>query len=38
MTDRLITRAFSAQITGRCEEAPVAVELEEVGAYRLLGP
>jgi hypothetical protein len=30
-------KAFTAQIRERCEEAPVAVELEEVGAYRLLG-
>src|SRR5262245_61175286 len=29
-------KAFTAQIAERCEEAPVAVELKEVGAYRLL--
>lgn len=28
---------FTAQITERCDEAPVAVELNEVGAYRFLG-
>lgn len=27
-------KAFTAQISERCEEAPVAVELNEVGAYR----
>lgn len=30
-------KAFTAQITERCEEAPVAVELKQVGGYRLLG-
>jgi hypothetical protein len=29
--------AFTAQIRGRCEEPPVAVELNEVGSYRFFG-
>jgi len=28
---------FQADIRDRCDEPPVAVELEEVGSYRLLG-
>lgn len=30
-------KAFAAQIKDRCEEPPVAVDLTEVGSYRLLG-
>lgn len=30
-------KAFQAEIKDRCEEPPVAVELEEIGSYRLLG-
>ncbi len=30
-------KAFGAQIKGRCDEPPVAVELHEVGKYRLYG-
>lgn len=30
-------KAFTAQIKDRCEEAPVAVELDEVGSYRFFG-
>jgi hypothetical protein len=29
--------AFIAAIKVRCDEPPVAVELDEVGAYRLFG-
>jgi len=30
-------KAFTAQIRERCEEAPVAVDLKEVGSYRFFG-
>ena len=30
-------KAFTAEITERCEEAPVATELNEVGSYRFFG-
>ena len=30
-------KAFQAEIKDRCEELPVAVELEEVGSYRCFG-
>jgi len=30
-------KAFQKDILERCEEAPVAVELEAVGSYRMLG-
>lgn len=30
-------KAFTAQIKERCDEPPVAVELEEVGSYRFFG-
>jgi hypothetical protein len=30
-------RAFTAAIRERCEEGPVAVDLEEIGAYGLFG-
>lgn len=30
-------KAFTAQIKERCEEPPVAVELEEIGSYRFFG-
>jgi hypothetical protein len=30
-------KAFQAEIKDRCEEPPVAVELHEIGSYRLLG-
>jgi predicted lipid-binding transport protein (Tim44 family) len=29
--------AFQAEIKDRCEEPPVAVDLEEIGSYRLMG-
>ena len=31
------TAAFQAEIRDRCEEGPVAVTLEEIGSYRMLG-
>ena len=30
-------KAFTSQIGDRCEEPPVAVDLNEVGAYRFFG-
>ena len=30
-------KAFTAQISDRCEEPPVPVELSEVGSYRFFG-
>jgi hypothetical protein len=30
-------RAFQEGIRDRCEEPPVAVELQEIGSYRVLG-
>ncbi len=30
-------RAFTAEIQDRCEEAPVAVDLNEIGSYALFG-
>ncbi len=30
-------KAFTARIRDRCEESPVAVDLTEVGSYRLFG-
>ncbi len=30
-------KAFTAQIKDRCDEPPVATELEEVGSYRFFG-
>jgi hypothetical protein len=30
-------KAFQAEIKDRCEQPPVAVELHEIGSYRLLG-
>jgi hypothetical protein len=30
-------KAFAAQIKDRCEEPPAAVDLTEVGSYRLFG-
>lgn len=30
-------KAFTADIRERCDEAPVAVELSEVGCYRMFG-
>ena len=30
-------KAFQAGIRDRCEEGPVATELEEVGAYKIFG-
>lgn len=30
-------KAFTAQIRDRCEEAPVTVDLKEVGSYRFFG-
>ncbi len=30
-------QAFQAEIRDRCEEPPVAVDLNEIGSYRLLG-
>ena len=30
-------KAFTADIRDRCDEPPVAVELSEIGSYRLLG-
>ncbi len=30
-------KAFTADIRERCDEPPVAVELSEIGSYRLLG-
>ena len=30
-------KAFQAEIRDRCEEPPVATELEDIGAYRVFG-
>ncbi len=30
-------KAFTADIKARCDEPPVAVELSEIGSYRLFG-
>lgn len=30
-------KTFQAEIKDRCQEPPVAVELHEIGSYRLLG-
>lgn len=30
-------KAFTAQIKDRCEEAPIATEMSEVGSYRFFG-
>jgi len=30
-------KAFTAEIRDRCEEPPVAVDLQEIGAYRFFG-
>jgi len=30
-------KAFTAQVTDRCEEPPVAVDLHAVGSYKLFG-
>lgn len=32
-----VFKAFTAEIRERCEELPVAVELQEVGSYRFFG-
>jgi hypothetical protein len=36
LTNTAAFKAFQAGIKDRCEEAPVAVELHEVGSYRML--
>ena len=30
-------KAFQAEIKDRCEEPPVAVDLQEIGSYRFMG-
>ena len=37
LTELSAFKAFTADIRDRCDEPPVAVELSEVGSYRILG-
>lgn len=37
LTELPAFKAFTADIRERCDEPPVAVELSEVGSYRILG-
>jgi len=37
LTELPTFKAFVAQIADRCDEPPVAVDLDEVGAYAFLG-
>jgi len=37
LTDLSAFKAFSAEVQDRCEEPPVAVDLNEIGSYALFG-
>ena len=37
LADTAAFKTFQAGIRDRCEEGPVAVTLEEIGSYRMLG-